>query len=227
MSFTVDDLVSSFSSNHIGQESIDLAALQAQLATTLFTQSSTMASGMNGQSIPRKGSFAQPCNTPTATAPAFRWEEDTRSHAFDSSNSFRGFEDGKQSELDDMEEEQMVEDLLVSPTAAVPQRPLSQPLSPPLSHSSRFPTSHAHTTPATPHFIESPTQTSLFATTDPFYIAASQAAASRSPASSFFAQHARPSFNSPFMLNASSQQQHGMAMDVEARPVLAGGAFDR
>lgn len=34
MSFTVDDLVSSLSTNHIGQEAIDLAALQVSYLAT-------------------------------------------------------------------------------------------------------------------------------------------------------------------------------------------------
>jgi hypothetical protein len=37
MSFTVDDLVASLSTNHIGQEAIDLAALQVHIVYIRLT----------------------------------------------------------------------------------------------------------------------------------------------------------------------------------------------
>ncbi|XP_006459738.1 hypothetical protein AGABI2DRAFT_191596 [Agaricus bisporus var. bisporus H97] len=57
MSLSVDDLVSSLNASHIGQEAIDIAALQAQLAQALF-----------GQPPPRHSS--QTCTTPTARTPS-------------------------------------------------------------------------------------------------------------------------------------------------------------
>ncbi|KAG6813188.1 hypothetical protein H0H92_013308 [Tricholoma furcatifolium] len=95
MSISIDDLSIALSASHVGQEAMDLAALQAQLAKMLFGQSSTP------QMIPRRTSFTQPCNTPTKY---------TETQAL--------------ARADDMEEdERMVEDLLIprSPSSSTLQ----------------------------------------------------------------------------------------------------------
>ncbi|KAK0498363.1 hypothetical protein EDD18DRAFT_1157395 [Armillaria luteobubalina] len=95
MSFNVEDLVSSFSSSHIGQEAMDLAALQAQLAQALFVQET-----------PRENRYHRPCSTPTSRTPSssFSW----------------GQTDEAMRDSDELEDERMVEDLLLpsSPISA-------------------------------------------------------------------------------------------------------------
>ncbi|KAF8966467.1 hypothetical protein BDZ97DRAFT_1756606 [Flammula alnicola] len=138
MSFSVDDLVSSLSSSHIGQEAIDLAALQAQLAETLFGEPSAPSphhhhhhasrSSTNGRQmqvqIPTRGraQHTQPCNTPTARTPSSSFSArgsgwgngsgmESRRASSSSSASYYG---------DDMEEdERMVEELLI-PSSPMP-----------------------------------------------------------------------------------------------------------
>ncbi|KAF9004778.1 hypothetical protein BDQ17DRAFT_1325570 [Cyathus striatus] len=71
MTISVDDLVSSLNSSHIGQEAMDLAALQAQLAQAFFNQFPSSAAPTP---IPRKRStHTQPCNTPTASSFSYHW----------------------------------------------------------------------------------------------------------------------------------------------------------
>ncbi|KAH8830537.1 hypothetical protein DL96DRAFT_1593328 [Flagelloscypha sp. PMI_526] len=61
-SFSIDDLVSSFSNGgHIGDEANDLQALQAQLAETLYNNSSSS----HGRPVPSRQPSQQPSNTPT------------------------------------------------------------------------------------------------------------------------------------------------------------------
>lgn len=57
-----------------------------------------------------------------------------------------------------------------------------------------IPIDHSH------HDLPSP-NTSLFATTDPFYLASLQSAHSHAPQTSVFAQAGRPSAHSPFTRN--------------------------
>ncbi|KAI0069098.1 hypothetical protein BV25DRAFT_1818058 [Artomyces pyxidatus] len=208
MSFSVDDLVSSFSANHIGQEALDLAALQAQLAQSILYQP-PMTPGVQG--IPRKNSYIQPCNTPNARTPStssYQWDDNHRRRS--SSIVSRAAEE----DIQEMEDDLMVEDILGAPAlAAAPQRALSQPLSP-----RHRPNTHPFTSPSSPD----PSQ-SLFVSTDPFYIAAAQAASYRAAAPSYFSQMARPAPSSPFM-TASSQAQSMYSHPMEeARPVLVTG----
>ncbi|KII96039.1 hypothetical protein PLICRDRAFT_237035 [Plicaturopsis crispa FD-325 SS-3] len=102
MSISVEDLVASLSSNHIGQEALDLAALQAQLAQTLFAQPSSSAQQQ------------QPCNTPTATS-SFAYSPICDSRRRNSSVSSQ-----RPSILnEEIEDERMVEDIL-TPTPSSP-----------------------------------------------------------------------------------------------------------
>jgi hypothetical protein len=68
-------------------------------------------------------------------------------------------------------------------------------------------------------------QSSHFANTDPFYLAAVQTA-TIPPPPSFFAQAARPPPNSPFNLGLSAQQAHH-TLEVESRTVLVGAGQSR
>lgn len=130
------------------------------------------------------------------------------------------------------EDERMVEDLLLAsptspsspsasfsrapPPSGVPQtssafRPRKTSLS---MH--MIPIDHSH------HDLPSP-NTSLFATTDPFYLASLQSAHSHAPQTSVFAQAGRPSAHSPFTRNHHHIQYsafgHGfqsVAPDVQA-----------
>ena len=77
-----------------------------------------------------------------------------------------------------------------------------------------MPLEHAH------HDLPSP-NTSLFTTTDPFYLASLQSAHSHAPSSSVFAQAGRPSAHSPFLKHHHMQYSsfgHGfqsVAPDVQ------------
>ncbi|KAH9894126.1 hypothetical protein C8Q73DRAFT_646326 [Cubamyces lactineus] len=213
MSISVDDLVASFNANHIGQEAIELAALQAQLSQTLFNQPISSP-------IPFNSPRAAPLNTPLSCTPSssISWDHADAtwgSRASTSSSKMRCSIDESPRESDDMEEdERMVEDLLFSPTSpASPSGSFSRapPSSSAASASSPTPSSalrqrkaslsmhmlpleHSH------HDLPSP-NTSLFATTDPFYLAALQSAHTHAPppSSSVFAQAGRPSAHSPFL----------------------------
>lgn len=117
------------------------------------------------------------------------------------------------------EDEQMVEDLLIpsspiSAHATTSHFPASQYPSPPSSSPpSAYPHSHfgrKYTTPpssyTTTQHDYTPMNTSLFTTTDPFYIA--QVQASQKPSNSYFAHTGRPSQQSPFVTAHQTQSSH-------------------
>ncbi|OBZ71817.1 hypothetical protein A0H81_08182 [Grifola frondosa] len=208
MSISVEDLVASFSSNHIGQEAIDLATLQAQLAQTLFC---ALPPPSSAQNIPRTDR-TQPSNTPAARTPSssFCWEAGdapwTWGSAVANARSRRSMSiDEKEHDNDDMDEdERMVEDLLFSSpppssgtttdyfslSRAMPTSPSS-----PVFHDRKSSLSSAsfdHT-----QYELQPPNTSLFTTTDPFYLAQLQSAQKPSA----FAQAGRPAQHSPFLAN--------------------------
>ncbi|KAI0346974.1 hypothetical protein BDW22DRAFT_482001 [Trametopsis cervina] len=214
MSLSVDDLVASFSSSHIGQEQMDLAALQAQLAQILYH--SPLASRGTGTATPvartRSNSLAGP--------------------SYDDTNS----SDSMMATDDD---ERMVEDLLFpsspssssssmySPSTATFSTPsshytsshshytrhsrqssLSTPFPPPSSSSSH----HTHNVANMNHSMASNGGAgSIFATTDPFYLAAQSQSQAPAP-SSFLAQYARPQQqSSPFLKAHAFQPQTASA----------------
>ncbi|KAI0637683.1 hypothetical protein C8Q77DRAFT_1214734 [Trametes polyzona] len=207
MSISVDDLVASFNANHIGQEAIELAALQAQLSQTLFSQP-----------IPFNTPRTAGVNTPISRTPAssVSWEAGDATwgqRGSTSSANMRCSVDEGQRDSDDMDEdERMVEDLLFSPTSPTtqsasfsrlpPSSSAAQATSPTPSSALRqrkaslsmnmIPLEHSH------HDLPSP-NTSLFATTDPFYLASLQGAHSHAQNSSVFAQAGRPTTHSPFL----------------------------
>ncbi|KAF9468777.1 hypothetical protein BDZ94DRAFT_1244568 [Collybia nuda] len=186
MSLSVDDLASSFSSSHIGQEAIDLATLQAQLAQTLFGQPIAHSSKGERQ-VPYKNNYTQPCNTPTtATSLASNWGGSAGSG---SSWNVEAMYDNR-SEME--EDERMVEDLLL------PSSPMSATTNSPLAGSATQYSSYTNSE------FDSPS--SSFTSADPFYLAQAQASQNYNAASqSAFSQYGRPQQQSPFL---SSPQQH-------------------
>lgn len=229
MNISIDDLVSSFSASHVSQEAMDIATLQviplllfsrlllnvnqSQLSKVIYYPSQ----GQPGvHSVTRRNSYAQPCPTPTpssATAPSFHWE-------WDDSSRFRGQNTApyavRSCDIDDeMADEQSVEDLLNAPTPIQSQPGTPQRQQPPRYRpAGQLPSSFG--SPA----YDNNSQSSHFANTDPFYLAAVQTA-TIPPPPSFFAQAARPAPNSPFNLGLSAQQAHH-ALEVESRTVLVG-----
>ncbi|KAI0922005.1 hypothetical protein AcW1_004168 [Taiwanofungus camphoratus] len=232
MSISVDDLVASLSSNHIGQEAMDLATLHTQLAQALFTQSTSVS-----PSVSRRG-YA-PSNTPTARTPSssFCWEPTEfsrgRSSSVASMTSKRASDDRKRDSDDMDEDERMVEDILfssppVSASATTSHFPLSHQQMPSASPSSSYSgmlsrrpsmSTVASSYDHSQYELPSP-NTSLFASTDPFFVAQSQAA--QNPTPSLFAQAGRPSPHSPFLTH-QYQSSYGHAhnhhsMSPEADP---------
>ncbi|KAI0352712.1 hypothetical protein OH77DRAFT_1523048 [Trametes cingulata] len=245
MSISVDDLVASLNANHIGQEAIELAALQAcirrraQLSQTLSNP------------IPFNTPRAAPLNTPISCTPSssISWEagDATWGHRGSvSSSKMRCSIDESPRESDEMDEdERMVEDLLfspaspTSPSASFSRAPPSASAAPAQSSTPAsalrqrkaslsmhmIPLEHSH------HDLPSP-NTSLFATTDPFYLASLQSAHAHTPASSsVFAQAGRPSTHSPFVKHHHHPMQsmysgfgHGyqsVAPDVQTHGMFA------
>ncbi|KAH7888117.1 hypothetical protein F5I97DRAFT_954210 [Phlebopus sp. FC_14] len=214
MSVSIEDLVASLSTNHIGQEAIDLAALQAQLAQTLFTNQLSSPSffqspEVNLNSSRRDPSHVQHCTTPTARTPSsastFSWPNSVHEHVEHVrkrgiSSARRQSVDEPWSDLDEMDEERMVEDMII-------------PDSPSLQSAYPWASYHAHTNASTkplsappPTSIPTPTTTScvdssspsLFTSTDPFYIQVSQSA--QQSHSSLFSHTGQPSTHSPFLV---------------------------
>ncbi|KIY45970.1 hypothetical protein FISHEDRAFT_60810 [Fistulina hepatica ATCC 64428] len=171
MSVSVEDLVASLSSNHIGQEAIDLAGLQAQLAQVLFSGHQLAVS----QDCRRECS--QPCNTPTRRTPSSSF-----SFPPDPTLPRRNADELPPNDMDD-EDERMVEDTLYPTSVSSPQT---------FSHCHP---SKLHYVPNTTAAVES---TSSFTTTDPFYLSKVQELRAP-PKPTFFSQMARPSAQSPFI----------------------------
>ncbi|TFK28699.1 hypothetical protein FA15DRAFT_665138 [Coprinopsis marcescibilis] len=204
MSLSVDDLISSFSSSHIGQEASDLAKLQAQLAESLF--------GVNNSSFASSSSrFSHhPCTTPTARTPSsssFNWE---------SIDAFAGQARSRSSSIsrrmEDVEDELMVEELLMpaTPSSSVFENGNQNTYSsyassasyaqPSSSYSSTFHQSQPRT--FTEPLPSSPSQPSMFASTDPFFLQA-QANSQSYFYNANLTQRGRPSQNSPFVQAAA------------------------
>ncbi|KAH9482976.1 hypothetical protein JR316_0005076 [Psilocybe cubensis] len=218
MSVSVDDLVSCLSSNHIGQEANDIAVLQAQLAQTLFRDSSALDIQHEPQTpcSPRGRKLkVRACTTPTARTPSVSSNQGW-GMAIDTSRSRRN--SVSSSSLENLEEdEKMVEDLLIPATSLSDSLSDSHMGSVFLtyqdSQSSQantnvevfLPGYTSHNNFSDP-FPSSPT-TSLFTATDPFYLA--QLESLNSPAAhprSVFAQSACLNANSPFALSLQSDQ---------------------
>ena len=211
MSFSIDDLVSSFNNSHIGQEANDLAALQvcpplfpppapssplsqAQLSEALFGAASS--SSFFSQNT--RGRAHQPCTTPTARSPVPSNFHGYRSRASSISRA-SGYEDA--------EDEMMVEELLMGSSS----KPSTSSFSQTTSSSSTQPTYDIAQSPAA--------STSLFASADPFFLQTQANAQSYFYENSNITQYGRPSISSPFVNAAASQfgyhnQYHHGAMGV-------------
>ncbi|KAF8876286.1 hypothetical protein CPB84DRAFT_1852991 [Gymnopilus junonius] len=227
MSFSVDDLVSSLSSSHIGQEAMDLAALQTQLAEALLGGPVTSATGyVHGHQIPSSHmqNTTQACNTPIARTPSL---SSSFSHSWVNETVRKRANSISSTYMDDMEEdEKMVEDLLIPSSPTLSSVSGSQFGNPSASFSM---TPHPHIDsnvyPSYENLSEpspSPT-TSLFTSTDPFYIAQLQASNSPIPQSqSVFAQNGRLTQNSPFAVPQyhpfHSHGQIGSTPQYRSRP---------
>ncbi|KAG9317106.1 hypothetical protein JVU11DRAFT_1294 [Chiua virens] len=222
MSVSIDDLVASLSANHIGQEATDLAALQAQLAQTLLahqlslssphSHSSAFVHGVSVNIARRDPTNVQHCTTPTARTPSsatFTWPlpaPDRADHARRQSASLprrQSMDDGW-GDLDEMDEERTVEDM-VTPDSPRSQNAYlwsscqadvhgaaSRVLAAPV------PTSISASSMSSP--IDSCTP-SLFTSTDPFYLQASQPT---QQSHTFFSHVGMPSSHSPFLMGVPS-----------------------
>ncbi|OCB84522.1 hypothetical protein A7U60_g8508 [Sanghuangporus baumii] len=235
MTFTVDDLVASFNAGgHIGQEAIDIANLQAQLAQTLaYAQQQQQQQQQQFAS-----SSHRLCNTPTTartpTTSLGNWSAFEQQHHRARSRSASVVAEGggmdtvtEDSEMEvemDADEELAVEQLLVPPHSqaqtSVRRRtrgdsifaqqqnyvPHTQ------SHSSQIPVRYSQTgaDPASVSDSVSPVSSS-YAASDPFFSAAAAESArqNQQSQSSFFAQIGRPSQHSPFF--AAAQANSGSA----------------
>ena len=115
------------------------------------------------------------------------------------------------------EDEKMVEDLLMPVTPSTS----SMPTSPSTQVPNGYPFSNAYSDP-----IPSSPTTSLFASTDPFYIAQLQALSQQSQpqTQSVFAQNGRLSQNSPFAVPMQTQQHSTSQWEnVSSMPMGMGG----
>ncbi|THH12339.1 hypothetical protein EW145_g1 [Phellinidium pouzarii] len=226
MTFSVDDLVASFSSSHIGQEAIDLANLQAQLAQSLAY--SQQQQSTSGQGL---------CNTPTARTPTMsfaNWgmleQRRARSSSSASVTSRRGALPSHESDMIleegmDADDEYAVEQLVGSPHASY-REAYAHPAQ--IQSAARYPHDYVSE-------CASPTS-SNYASSDPFYAAAAAAAAEASnrqahqaPQNSVFAQIGRPTQHSPFYTAHAMQtstaapfESYAHSMDTRARFFAAG-----
>lgn len=195
MSISVDDLVSSFSSSHIGQEAIDLAALQAQLNQAFFAQPIATSSSHYNQSR-----NTQTCNTPTGRTPSSSF---SLGQMMDAQRLSRRNPDEHEHsrDMDDMEDERMVEDLLIPSSPVYPSSTssYSQPNSKPQTKS---PMGFSPSSPSLYSASESP---STFTSTDPFYLAQLQSMQHNSTPTSVFSQLGHPAQQSPFMQQPQRQ----------------------
>ncbi|KAI0751240.1 hypothetical protein C8Q80DRAFT_560302 [Daedaleopsis nitida] len=181
---------------------------------------------------PRSGPSTTPvCRTPSASISLDPMEAARVRNGSTASSRMRCSFDDSQRESDDMDEdERMVEDLLLasptSPSSPSPSFSRAPPPSGAPQTSSAYrprktslsvhmiPVDHSH------YDLPSP-NTSLFSTTDPFYLASQQSAHSHVPSSSVFAQAGRPSAHSPFIKHHIQYTAFGhgfqsVAPDVQA-----------
>ncbi|KAL0581204.1 hypothetical protein V5O48_000792 [Marasmius crinis-equi] len=222
MSLSVDDLVCSLSSSHIGQEATDLAALQAQLTQAFFGQSS--ATFTQSPSKNSSSDADQPCNTPTGRTPS-------TSFSWGSAEVQRFTRRNVEETVDDVEDERMVEDILI-PSSPTPAGPSST-----FGHQPSFRThrSHSRSTPISPPTSPSyGTDSSIFTSTDPFYLAQLQAMQTHNASSptSVFSQLGRPSQQSPFVNQGQKYDSFGYptsSVSFETHNMLTAtaGAFER
>lgn len=229
MSVSIEDLVASLSSNHIGQEALDLAALQVVLSLSQLhnwlisphTQSQLTQSLLTHQFSPahtnttisrRDPGHVQHCTTPTARTPSssFVWPDHTHSRR-SSTTSVRmrhSIQDGSVhlADLDDMDDE----DALAVEAMILPSDSGALCASPSAVHASLNMWTQHTSRDAYNVQMTSPVDASLFTTTDPFYIQASQNEQPPHPSSTstgFFALAGRPNAHSPFVMSTPAWQR--------------------
>lgn len=177
---------------------------QAQLAQTLFANQ--ISPTYTASSSPHSYAYAQnanavrrdPCTTPTTRTPSasISWPAGyipaelarKRNNSIVRPHSRRPSIDEGCFDVEEMDEERMVEDMIV------PSSPQS-----PKSFIWGYTGLNAPSTTASA-VIGTPVESqSLFTTTDPFYLQASQAPVTPQPPSSLFGNAGRPSSHSPFV----------------------------
>ncbi|PFH50332.1 hypothetical protein AMATHDRAFT_85853 [Amanita thiersii Skay4041] len=185
MPFSIDDLVASLSNNHIGQEALDIAALHAGLAPPSTATSTDTIPTPPGTQSSQKASHIQPCNTPTPSTPISASMPHLWTHHAPS--------------IDDIEsedDERIVEDLLIPASTTH------------VHHHHHHPPSHASNLGHTQAQFSSPSDpssccpSSLFTSTDPFYIAQVEQMQARQNNCSqgVFSRMGRPQESSPFVV---------------------------
>lgn len=230
MSISVDDLVSSFATSHIGQEAHDLATLQVSLLIAFFlrpihyllqAQLAQALFNLSGSEQRPLHSHIEPCNTPTRRTPSssFSWGRSPFSRQ------------GRDVDLnDDMDDEAMVEDILMpSPSPVATSSIFSHQQQQPQSQ--QWPISQKTFASAKPTSSSFQSEASVFTTTDPFYNAQLQALQKNMVPTSFLSG-GLPSQQSPFM--KQTQNSHGFMSDSPGSPmechsflVATSAAFDR
>lgn len=222
MSFSVDDLVSSLSSNCISNETAELNAWKVRFSAPFLCFSvptDTSPQAQFAQALYFQPAVAAPsartdahANTPMACTPtsSAAWDQPEfhrRRHNSVAGMGGRHDADERSSygSADPMameEDEQMVEDMLFPSSPASASAPQMPPPSP------TYYARHPRKTSVSAPYYEMPSGPSLFATTDPFYLA--ELARPQNPApASFFAQFGKPTQQSAFL--KGSQFAHGAA----------------
>ncbi|KAG8218293.1 hypothetical protein J3R82DRAFT_3907 [Butyriboletus roseoflavus] len=227
MSASVDDLVASLSASHIGQEATDLAALEAQLAQTLFTHqlslspshthTSAFVHGVSVNIARRDPTNVQHCTTPTARTPSsatFTWPLPAPEHADHSrkrSASFarRQSTDDGWCDFEEMDEERTVEDMVIPDSPRSPNAFLWSPYKGDVHGSAARVLYTSAPTPISASNTSSPTDSctsSPFTSSDPFYLQALQST-QQPHASSFFTHVGRPTSHTPFIMGVPSWER--------------------
>jgi len=227
MNLSVEDLVATLSSSHIGQEALDLAALQAQLAQALFTQSiPTPPSKRHPTS--RRASQTQSCNTPIChsnTSSSFTYDQRTEVQWHIDTAAFRTVDEKLGGKEDMGEDERMVEDLLIPSSPMTPMQTSPLFTFPP-SISSLSQTSNSNASTST---YPTPPPESSFTSTDPFYLAQAQGLQA-------YSSSAQPSQHSSFLAHQPQRAEgHGLnhltssVISLETHPLImtASAAYGR
>lgn len=186
---------------------------QAQLAQTLFahqistpsyTSSSSphsYACAQNPNPARRDPSYVQHCTTPTTRTPSssISWPagympaDIAQKRRSSIVHTRRPSLDEGWCDVDELDEERMVEDMIAPSSPHSPKSFIwgyTGLNAPPTSASTQI------------AIVSTPVESqSLFTTTDPFYLQASQAPATSQPPSSLFGNSGRPSNHSPFVRN--------------------------
>lgn len=172
-------------------------------------------------SVPFTTPRGGPLNTPTSRTPSASISLDPAEAAWvrgGGASRMRCSIDDAPREADEMDEdERMVEDILLSsPTSpsntspSFSRPPLQSSVTQASALRGRKSSLSLHMAPLDhPHQDLPSPNTSLFANTDPFYLASLQSSHSHAPPASAFAQVGRPSTHSPFLTHYNMQSMYG------------------